>query len=494
MLKARHWLSGLGSLVASTLLLTGNTNSASAFSLVNTISIPGGNTDLFPSSGNSANVNRLGGFFSDLYYDRYNNVYYGLADRGPGGGTIAYQTRVQKFALDVNPATGAISNFNLLDTILLTNNGSSFNGLNPRELNGNAGTLGLSLDPEGFAIAPNGNFYISDEYGPSVYEFSPNGSLVRAFQTPDNLLPRESSGNLNYVDGRGTITSGRQDNRGFEGVTLSPDGRKLFALLQDPLVNEGASNDGRRSRNLRLVEFDTAMGQSTAQYIYQVEALADINNRIPGTANDFSATAQGRNIGISAITALNNNEFLVLERDNRGVGEADPTSVAPVASKRVYKINLAGATNVSGISLAGTNSLPSGVTAVSKSLFLDIADILKTTGQIIPEKFEGLAVGPQLTDGSYAILIGTDNDFSVTQTGSGTQFDVCTNGTTSTQVTIDSPCPTGQPLIPTYLYSFKVSSSELGNFAPPEKVPEPATTAGLLMLGLGGFWLKRRKR
>lgn len=493
MVQAKHWLSGLGSLVAFTLIFAGNTNSASAVSLVNTLTIPGGSTDLFPTNGNSANLNRLG-LFSDLYYDRHNNLYYSLADRGPGGGVIPYQTRVQKFSLDVNPTTGAISNFNLLETILLTKDGSSFNGLNPGLLNGNAATLGLSLDPEGFAIAANGNFYISDEYGPSVYEFSPNGSFIRAFQTPNNLLPKDINGNLNYVDGRGTITSGRQDNRGFEGLTLSPDGTKLFTLLQDPLVNEGANNDGRRSRNLRLVEFDTATGQNTAQYIYQVEAIGDINARIPGTANDFGATAQGRNIGISAITALNNNEFLVLERDNRGLGEADPTSAAPVGSKRVYKINLAGATNVSGISLAGTNALPTGVTAVNKSLFLDIADILKTKGQIIPEKMEGLAIGPQLTDGSYAILIGTDNDFSVTQNGSNTQFDVCTNGTTSTQVPIDSGCPTGQSLIPTYLYSFKASSVELGNFVPQQKVPEPTATAGLVLLGLSGFWLKQRKK
>lgn len=493
LLQLKHCVSGLGYLVASALLFAGNTNSASAVSLVNTLTIPGASKDLFPTSGNSANVNRLG-LFSALYYDRHQNVYYSLADRGPGSGVIPYQTRVQKFTLDVNPTTGAIGNFNLLETILLTKDGSSFNGLNPRLLNGNAGTLGLSLDPEGFAIAANGNFYVSDEYGPSVYEFSPNGSFIRAFQTPNNLLPRESSGNLNYVDGRGTITSGRQDNRGFEGLTLSSDGTKLFTLLQDPLVNEGASNDGRRSRNLRLVEFDTATGQSTAQYIYQVEDLADINNRIPGTANDFSATQQGRNIGISAITALNNNEFLVLERDNRGLGEEAQTSALPVGSKRVYKINLAGATNVSGISLAGTNSLPSGVTAVNKSLFLDIADILKTTGQIIPEKMEGLAIGPQLADGSYAILIGTDNDFSVTSGQGDQQLDVCTNGTTRTLVPIDSGCPAGQPLIPTYLYSFKASSAELGNFVPPQKVPEPTAIAGLALLGLSGFWLKRPKR
>ena len=495
MMQAKYWLSALScSLAISAVSIAGNAPPASASSLVNTLSIPGETTDLFPLNGGSsgANVNRLG-FFSDLYYDRHSNVYYGLGDRGPGGGLIPYNTRVQKFSLDVDSHTGAIGNFTLLETILFTQDGQNFNGLNPKELNGDSGVLGRSFDPEGFAVAPNGNFYISDEYGPSVYEFSPNGAFVRAFQTPANILPVVGS-TPNYVDGRGTITSGRQDNRGFEGVALSPDGTKLFAMLQDPLVNEGVSNEGRRSPNLRIVEFDTATGQSTAQYIYQLESLADINARLPGTSNDFPATSQGRNIGISAIVPINDREFLVLERDNRGIGEADPLGSVPAASKRIYKIDLTGATDVSNISLAGTNTLPSRVTAVSKCLFLDVQSALVNAGQPIPEKLEGLAIGPKLKDGSYALLLGTDNDFSVTQTGSGTQFDVCTDGQTTTQVPIDSGCPEGQNLLPGYLYSFKVSSAELPGFVPPTKVPEPNALAGLALMGLSGFWLKRYKR
>ncbi|WP_373693614.1 esterase-like activity of phytase family protein [Limnofasciculus baicalensis] len=494
MMQAKHLISWLGcSFAISVVNIIANSQAATALSFANTLSIPADTTDLSPLNGGSggANVNRFG-FFSDIYYDHYQNVYYGLSDRGPGGGVISYNTRVQKFSLDVDSNTGAIANFNVLETILFTKNGQYFNGLNPQLLNGDKGILGLSFDPEGFAIAPNGNFYVSDEYGPSVYEFSPTGSFIRAFQTPDNILSKVGS-TPNYVDGRGTITTGRQDNRGFEGLTLTPDGKKLLVMLQDPLVNEGSSNDGRRSNNLRIVEFDTATGTSTAQYIYGLESIADINSRIPGTANDFGATSQGRNIGISAITAINENEFLVLERDNRGVGVDDPTGSNPVGSKRVYKINLTGATNVSGISLAGTNTLPTGVTAVSKTLFADIASFLKGNGQIIPEKFEGLAIGPKLSDGSYAIILGTDNDYSVTQSGSGTQFDVCTDGTTSTQVPIDSGCPTGQKLLPGYLYSLKASSTEIGRFVPAEKVPEPGTLGGLALIVLSGFLPKRKK-
>jgi hypothetical protein len=409
-------------------------------------------------------------------------------------GDTGYQTRVQKFSLDVNPTTGAISNFNLLSTIQFTNNGLPFNGFNPEVLNGSKSDLGRSLDPEGFAVAPNGNFYVSDEYGPSVLEFNPQGQFVRSFTTPENLKPKESSGTLNFVDGRPTIVNGRQDNRGFEGLTLSPDGKKLYAVLQDPLVNEGDRSDGRRSRNVRMVEFDTTTGQSTKQMIYELEGISDINARIPETENDFSATNQGRSIGLSAIIALNDKEFLVLERDNRGVGVDDAIGAAPIGTKRVYKIDITGATDVSNISLAGANSLPTGVIVVAKSAtpFLDIEAALKAAGKKIPEKFEGLAIGPQLADGTYALIIGTDNDFSVTQTGAGTQFNVCTDGTTSSQVAIDQPCPAGQTLLPSYLFGFKTDATELANYVAPAAIPTPSMVPGLILLGLRSLRKRRQ--
>ncbi|MEE3715131.1 esterase-like activity of phytase family protein [Tumidithrix elongata RA019] len=443
-------------------------------SLVSTITVAGNATDLFPTNGGNggANINRLGGFGSDFFYDYRTGFYYGLADRGPGGGTIPYQTRVEKISLTVDPTTGAASNFQVVQTIPFyipagtTLNGvtytidTPFNGLNSKLLpdGGNGSLLASSQDPEGFVVGANGNFFVSDEYGPSIYEFEPTGKFVRAFTPPANVLPKVNG--APYYAGDVSSTTGRQDNRGYEGLAISPDGTKLFAVFQDPLQEEGSggSNPGRSSRNVRIVRYDVATGLSDAQYIYQLESLVDINNRIPGSSNDFGTTAQGRNIGVSSLVAINSNELLVLERDNRGIG-VDPASNLPIGSKLVYKIDLTGATNVSGISLAGTNTLPAGVTPVSKTAFLDIAGELKAAGQTVPEKIEGLAIGPQLADGSFALLIATDNDFSVTQNGSGTQLDVYTDGT---QQAIDSAPPTsGATLLPSYVYSFKTQAGAL---------------------------------
>lgn len=477
-------------LLASTL-----TAPAAAATLVSQLTVAN-DTDLSGLSGTGQN--RLGGFGSDLAYNATDGLFYGMSDRGPGGGVLSYAPRIQAFSLAIDPVTGALGSFTLEKTLVFTQaDGSSFNGLNPQLLNGSKATLGGSLDPEGLALLPNGHFLVSDEYGPSINEFDSTGKLVRSFATPANLIPKTSSGTTNYVDGRPTITSGRQDNRGFEGLTLSPDGKTAYAILQDPLVNEGrannGNNDGRFSRNVRIVAFDVATGESTGQYIYQLEALADINDRV-GT--DFDANSQGRSIGVSAIQSLGGGKFLVLERDNRGLS-VDGTVSTDVASKRIYQIDLTGATDVAAISLAGTNALPAGVKPVTKSAtpYIDIAAALRAMGYQVPEKIEGFSFGPRLADGGITLIIATDNDFSVTQNGAGTQFDVCVNpgNTARVEVGLGAGCPTGFALIPNTLLSFRLSAAEYDRLT--GVVPEPSTWA-MMVAGFVavGATLRRRRR
>jgi len=479
---------------------------AGAATLVSAYAIPNG-TDLSGLAG--AGQSRLGGFGSDLIYDAATDRFLGMTDRGPGGGVLPYAPRLQGFSLDIDRTTGAIGGFALQSTVLFRQaDGNPYTGLNPQLATGSAARLGASLDPEGLARLPNGNLLVSDEYGPSVYEFTAAGAFVRAFEVPANLVPKQANGTTDYVSGRGNggIATGRQDNRGFEGLTVSPDGRTAYAVLQDPLVQEGqntsngtVNGEGRFSRNVRIVAYDVASGTQKAQYIYQLESLADINARIDGTADDFAANQQGRAIGVSAIQAVTDGTLLVLERDNRGFGVEDANGASAVGSKRVYRIDLTGATDVKDIGLAGTNALPAGVSPVAKTAtpFLDFAAALRRMGLPIPEKLEGFAFGPRLADGSYTLILVTDNDFSVTQNGAGTQFDVCTGGVngsgTTTQVALGAGCPAGTTLIPNMIYSFRLSEAEYRSLT--GAVPEPATW-GMMVLGFGlvGAAARRRSR
>jgi hypothetical protein len=362
----------------------------------------------------------------------------------------------------------------------------SLNGLNPTLLNREASQLGQSFDPEGLVLNPrNGNLIVSDEYGPSLYEFKPNGRLIRVFPPPANLVPRKSDGvTCDYVSGRGKdgISFGRQDNRGYEGLAVTPSGKRLVAVLQDPLVNEPPPDDGRDGRNVRVVVYDNdpASGsyrRAIAQYVYQLEPQADVQARIVAAGGRASATdpRQGRNIGLSAIVALGEREFLVIERDNRGIGVDDPAGTSVIGTKRVYKIDLKGATDVTAIALPAGDL--GGITPVAKSpVLIDLAaDTVLPQGKQ-PEKWEGLAVGPRLEDGSYMVLAGTDNDYSVTQETSAVQHDVYVDFRGgSVQRDIDSrttlagvevgPVPPGFGLFPGVLHAYKMPAAFLGGLS-----------------------------
>ncbi len=160
------------------LLLGMATTAWSSPTFVNALTVPGDANDL---SGLSSSFERRLSFGSDLIYDRATNQYYGLADRGPGGGVLSYETRVHRFGLTVNANSGAISNFALQQTVLFKDNqGNALNGLNPSLLpGGDRGTLGRSFDPEGIVRAANGNYFVADEYGRAIREFNSAGQQLR---------------------------------------------------------------------------------------------------------------------------------------------------------------------------------------------------------------------------------------------------------------------------------------------------------------------------
>ena len=183
-------------LVGATLAAAPAPAALAAPQFVNGLALPGDMLD--ESKGTDANTGRVG-YFSDIYYDPNRDEWWGLSDRGPGGGVLPYGTRVQRFTLDIHPVTGAISKFRIVETVHFNNKlGEPLDGIAPGSAL-DASNLGNSFDPEGLVVHPaTGDLLVSDEYGPSLYEFRRDGTLVRAFKIPENLKPVNADGSYNF--------------------------------------------------------------------------------------------------------------------------------------------------------------------------------------------------------------------------------------------------------------------------------------------------------
>ena len=104
------------------------------------------------------------------------------------------------------------------------------------------------LDPESIRVSNDGlSVFISDEYGPYVYQFSRiTGMRIRSFQLPQDFYVTTLSpmGNTEIADN----TVGRVANKGMEGLAITPDGRTLVGIVQNSLIQD--ANQGGAAANL----------------------------------------------------------------------------------------------------------------------------------------------------------------------------------------------------------------------------------------------------
>ena len=241
------------------------------------------------------------------------------------------------------------------------------------------------LDPEAIRLSASGtSVFVSDEYGPYIHQFDrASGGRGRSIVLPPELtVAHKYSSGASEISGN---TSGRVANKGMESLAISPDGQTLFGFMQSSLIQDGG--DGGRAN--RVLKIDIASG-AVQQFVYD-NYLAD----------------KSKAYNSSEILALNSHELLVLERDGKGLGD-DSNAVV----KRIYKIDLNGAQDVTGMS--GQATLLNF--AMPKKLFLDLTAKLgtKLTPAQIPAKLEGMAFGQDVVVGGvvkHTLYVGNDNDF-----------------------------------------------------------------------------------
>ena len=275
-------------------------------------------------------------------------------------------------------------NFRLVGTKLLKDGPREFSGLSTRY--SECATKTKRLDPEGMRVTKDGGWFLADEYGPQLLEFSPSGMLVKHHLVPGHF--RITNPGPDKKAENATNQSGRQGNRGMEGLAISTDGQKLIGLMQSPLLQDCERNSKGKPMGMscRLIEFDIATGHSR-ELLYPLE---DANNKL------------------NEILAINEHEFLVIERDGKSGDGAK--------FKKIIKIDTSEATEIQDVAKLPAFNLPKGVTPVTKQVFIDLLDPrYALSGKSMPEKIEGITFGPDLDDGRKTLFIASDNDFKTDQ-------------------------------------------------------------------------------
>ena len=334
--------------------------------------------------------NLIGGLGSALAYTGKGQRYIATPDRGPADGATSYIDRI--YELDIKLKRQSANQYLVEPTVtratLLRQAGKTYFTGSAAAFDAVNSPNSLRFDPEGVRVSRCGHSaFVSDEYGPFIYEFDlKSGKRLRSVNVPNKFLIDFPSATPSQELSQNV--SGRQSNRGMEGLAITPDGRKLLGIMQSPLLQDGGldATNRRVGTNVRIVEIDVKSG-AVREFLYPLDK---------------------RGNGVSEILAVNDQEMLVLERDGKPGAEA--------VEKKIFKIDIGAASDIRSLKALPQSGVPAAVTPVAKSLFLDLLDPAHgLAGASFPEKVEGLAFGPDLADGRHLLLVINDNDFVATQ-------------------------------------------------------------------------------
>ncbi|MCW0180246.1 esterase-like activity of phytase family protein [Zavarzinia sp.] len=163
------------------------------------------------------------------------------------------------------------------------------------------------VDTESVAAAPDGTFWVGEEYGPSLIHVGADGAVI------ERIVPKGTGRHYRKApypvrERLPEVFAKRRLNRGFEGLTISPDGRFLHFMTQSALAHPGREV-ALWSRNIRLVTFDVKKREIECCHLYRLERPA---------AFRADRNAERRDVKIGDMTSVSPYDLLVVERVENG--------------------------------------------------------------------------------------------------------------------------------------------------------------------------------
>jgi hypothetical protein len=391
--------------------------------------------------GNSKSLNLAIGSGAFRPLNAPNDVFYTITDRGPTIDCADSEavTGIANFC-DGNPGTVfAISDYSpqiikwklsgigtalkleQSEVITLTGSGGSpINGLpnpfssayveTPYDKQGNELTRSVDgIDPEALVRLDNGNFWVADEYGPSLLLVSSTGEILER-QVPADLVGQLAGANYPVSgDIIPAIFERRAIDRGIEALALSPDNKYLYFFMQGPLDNP--TNGTAESRVVRVAKVelnaDGTAKEMAGEYLYRLDAPSQFAIK---SRSENKGDLDGDNFVAQSDVTIN--EAIAIDTDHVIVVEQAKTV------SKFYRLNLANATNI----LAGPwdqeatspsleqTGLPTDVKFITKQLGFDSLTMPLPKGiSPLAENIEGFA----LLDANFAVVLN-DNNYGIT--------------------------------------------------------------------------------
>lgn len=354
----------------------------------------------------------LFGGLSGLFFEKEEGgkqIFVTAPDRGPNGEETDagrqflkpdYVAEIIRFSLD--PVAGTIE---IIEKIPLTRKVGgqtvpitgfpNIPGVDekPVDESGNA----LPYDPygadlEGIVVAPDGSYWMVDEYRPSIYHFGKNGVLINRFVPKGTAA---SGGKPAGTYGAETLPieyATRRANRGFEALALDTKKGVLYSFIQTPLANpDQATSDN--SSVIRILGTNPATGEHVSEYVYLLEKPLVSKSLVDKMGDAAYDARTGR--------------IFTIERDS---------DLSFSGKKFVFEMDLTGATNLLATDAPALLSgktleqhTPDELAALGiKPVFKRKVLNLPSVGYLPSDKPEGLTILP---DGSLAVI--NDNDFGL---------------------------------------------------------------------------------
>ena len=245
---------------------------------------------------------------------------------------------------------------------------------------GKADFEGITLFNNDILVSSEGPYRALLPATPEFYRFSRSGEFKEMLPIPEKFLPPKKNQTQKL--------SGSRDNKSFETLSTSIDGKTVYLGSEEALFQDGDMTTISYASTVRIVQYQNL--KPSKEFAYKLEKIEAIK----------SADLSPPDTGLVDIAAIDDKIFYTLER-----------SYIPFSNKniiRIYKCTI----NELTTDISKIGSLKNAdYSSVHKELVADLDNYLVKMSPQELDNVEGITLGPTLPNGNRSLIVVSDNNF-----------------------------------------------------------------------------------